>query len=340
MTAPRTGVVAGSQFRAHQTGAGHPEEPERSAIVEKVIQNWEGPALHPIHTRPATSAEILRIHDQKHLARIAATQYESRTRLDADTMASQASYATALEAAGGLLELVDAIDSGDIRNGFAFVRPPGHHATRTRSQGFCLFNNVAIAASHLRQKYDRIAILDFDVHHGNGTEEIFREDPHVFYASLHEAPWYPGTGAWTDIGTGAGAGYTANVPLLAGAGDPEARLAMNDLLLPILYAYAPQFVLVSAGFDGHHKDPLGNLEYSETGFHALLTQLRILAENTASGRLAAVLEGGYDAGALASCADASLAALTTSRLGERWKDTPRTDTLAMRETHQALGPLA
>ncbi len=340
MKHPSTGVVFGSQFQAHDTGLQHPENPARSAVLETAIEEWQGPSLERVPARAATLEEILRVHDLSHVEKIAATRSRPSTHLDPDTVAGRASDTTARQAAGGLLDLIEAVDNRSLRNGFAFVRPPGHHATRSVSQGFCLFNNVAIAAMHLLQKYDRIAIVDFDVHHGNGTEEIFAHHSQVFYASLHQSPWYPGTGAASDIGYGTGAGYTANVPLPAGAGDAEANLAMNDLLLPILYDFAPEFVLVSAGFDGHRRDPLGSLAYTEAGFHGWMGQLATLAEVTADGRIAAVLEGGYDPDALASSAQASLAALSSPERPKRWQEAPSALTLDLRKLHRAQGPLA
>lgn len=340
MRLPATGIVHGPQFRAHETGPNHPENPARSAALESVVNDWSGPALSLIESRQASETEILRVHDRAHLARIEATQSQAMTRMDPDTVASAESFQTARSASGGFLQLIDAIHDGAIRNGFALVRPPGHHATSSVPQGFCLFNHVAIAAMHLRQRYQRVAIVDFDVHHGNGTEEIFFEDPNVFYASLHESPWYPGTGAATDIGRGPGKGYTANLPLAAGAGDAEARVVCNDLLLPLLYAFEPEFVLVSAGFDGHRRDPLGNLMYTEAGFHDLMLQLRVLAEATAGGRLAAVLEGGYDLPALSGSLEASLTALTSHKAGSRWCSPPVPATMTLRALHQEQGPLA
>ncbi len=335
-----TAVLSDSRFRHHRPGGAHPESPERSAVIEAAVREWSGPALQQIAPRIATPREILRAHDAQHLAQIEATRLQAVTRLDADTVASESSYQTALEAVGGLIEVVDAVDNGAARNGFAFVRPPGHHANRSLSQGFCLFNNVAIAALHLRRKYDRIAIIDFDVHHGNGTEEIFYDDPHVLYASVHESPWYPGTGAANDIGHGKGRGYNINLPLVAGAGDAEAALLFNDLLLPALRAFSPEFVLVSAGFDGHQRDPLANLQFTETGYMNLMSQLQLVAQDTADGRIAAVLEGGYDLPALRSSAEACLTAFTSTIAAKPWQAPAQEVTGPLRALHRNAGPLA
>jgi len=335
-----TAVVSDSRFRHHQPGSRHPESPERSAVIEAAVREWSGPALEQIAPRMATPREILLAHDAQHLSQMEATRLQALTRIDADTIASEGSYRTALEAVGGLLEVVDAVDSGAARNGFAFVRPPGHHASRSVSQGFCLFNNVAIAALHLRRKYDRIAIIDFDVHHGNGTEEIFYEDPNVLYASIHESPWYPGTGAANDIGRGKGRGYNINLPLMAGAGDAEVALLFNDLLLPVLRAFSPEFLLVSAGFDGHHRDPLANLQFTETGYLDLMRQLQIVAKDTADGRIAAVLEGGYDLPSLRSSAEACLKAFTSTIAATPWQAPAHEATGPLRALHRNAGPLA
>ena len=340
MNRKSTAIVSGLQFGAHQPGPGHPESPERSAAVEAAVQDWAGPMLERLQPRTASPDEVLRVHDAAHLARISSTSDHERTRIDPDTSTSAASCTTALLAAGSLLELVDTIDRGEARNGFALVRPPGHHANRSIARGFCLFNNVAIAAMHLRQRYQRVAIIDFDVHHGNGTEEIFYADPQVLYASVHEAPWYPGTGAAADVGTDDGRGYNINLPLPAGAGDAEARLLFNDLLLPALYAFAPEFVLVSAGFDGHRLDPLANLQYTEAGYLDLTRQLRTLAETTADGRIAAVLEGGYHLSALRSSTEACLTALTMAESIAPWKDPLAEATKPLRDLHRDHGPLA
>ena len=335
-----TAVMSDSRFRHHQPGGAHPESPERSAVIEAAVREWSGPALQQIAPRIATPREILRAHDAQHLAQMEATRLQAVTRLDADTIASESSYQTALEAVGGLIEIVDAVDNGAARNGFAFVRPPGHHANRSLSQGFCLFNNVAISALHLRRKYDRIAIIDFDVHHGNGTEEIFYDDPHVLYASVHESPCYPGTGAANDIGRGKGRGYNINLPLMAGAGDAEAALLFNDLLLPALRAFSPEFVLVSAGFDGHKRDPLANLQFTETGYMNLMSQLQLVAQDTANGRIAAVLEGGYDLPALRSSAEACLTAFTSTIAAKPWQAPAQEITGPLRALHRNAGPLA
>lgn len=304
-------VTIDSRFREHDPGAGHPERPDRIAVLEDLLAGWNGPRLERVEPRLAAEEEIRAIHSAALLERIRATQGQRRCRIDADTATSERSYEIALLAAGGFLQLVESIACGAYRNGFAFVRPPGHHATATQAMGFCLFNNVAIAARYLRsvRGFERVAILDWDLHHGNGTEAIFYEDPGVLYVSLHQYPYYPGTGAASDLGRGAGAGFTVNVPFSTGAGDAAFLLAFEQIIEPILRQFAPQFLLISAGFDAHHRDPLGGLRVTETGFREMTRRLLAIAEETAAGRIAAVLEGGYDLGAIRHSTEAVLTTL-------------------------------
>jgi acetoin utilization deacetylase AcuC-like enzyme len=213
-----------------------------------------------------------------------------------DTPVSSHSFDTARLAAGGLLALLDEVMAGRLRNGFAMVRPPGHHAERDRAMGFCLFNNVAIGAAYLRARHglERVLVVDWDVHHGNGTQHSFARDPGVLYASTHRYPFYPGTGALDEIGQSEGAGFTLNIPFPGGFGDAEYLEAFRTVIEPIALQYAPQFVLISAGFDPHQRDPLGGMGVSEPGFAAMARSLIGVAEQVAGGRCVAVLEGGYD----------------------------------------------
>jgi acetoin utilization deacetylase AcuC-like enzyme len=305
-------VLVDPRFREHDPGAGHPERPDRVAVLEDLVDGWNGAALERIAPRAASDEEILAIHSGGLLETVRATQGR-RCRIDADTATSARSYEVALLAAGGLIELVDAVATRAYRNGFAFVRPPGHHATATQAMGFCFFNNAAVAAQHLRAKhgYQRVAIVDWDLHHGNGTEAIFYEDPGVLYVSLHQYPYYPGTGAASDVGRGAGAGFNVNVPFSAGVGDAGFLLAFEQVIEPVLRQYAPQFVLVSAGFDAHHRDPLGSLQVTEHGYREMARRLLALADEVAGGRFAAVLEGGYDLDAIRDSTEAVLSAMSS-----------------------------
>jgi acetoin utilization deacetylase AcuC-like enzyme len=307
----RSAILIDPRFRDHDPGPGHPERPDRLAVLEDMVHDWRGPALERVDARPASAEEILAAHDGGLLQRVRETQGKAHGFIDADTHTSARSYETALLAAGGVLELVDAVATRAYRNGFAFVRPPGHHATHEQPMGFCLFNNVAVAAQHLRRAHGltRIAIIDWDVHHGNGTEQIFYDDPGVLYVSLHQYPHYPGTGAATDIGCDAGLGYNVNVPFSAGVGDVGYQLAFHELIEPVLRQFEPEFVLVSAGFDCHRRDPLASMQVTEAGFLSMARRLIAVAEATADGRIAAVLEGGYDLDAIRSSTEVVLAEL-------------------------------
>jgi acetoin utilization deacetylase AcuC-like enzyme len=231
---------------------------------------------------------------------VAASANHFQVAFDLDTYASEASYRTALLASGSLLQLADAMVSGDINNGFALVRPPGHHAEANRAMGFCLFNNVAICARYLQHAHgmERILIVDWDVHHGNGTQNSFYPDRNVLFISLHQYPHYPGTGSHGESGCGDGAGYTVNIPLPAGMGDAEYTSAFTRIVDPVARQYAPQFILISAGFDCHVQDPLGGMQLTEAGFRAMTRILMRIARDYAAGRIAAVLEGGYSLQAL------------------------------------------
>jgi len=289
-----TGIVLDRRYMEHEPGAGHPERPERIGVLVREV--LERPGIVRVEPRPATAEEITLVHGEGHFERVARTSQISHFAFDADTPVSSRSFDTACLAAGGLLALLDEVMADRVDNGFAFVRPPGHHAERDRAMGFCLFNNVAIGAAYLRARHglERVLIVDWDVHHGNGTQHAFARDPGVLYASTHRYPFYPGTGALNEIGDRDGAGFTVNIPLPGGVGDAEYLEAFRTVLEPIAEQYAPELVLISAGFDPHRRDPLGGMEVSEQGFAALARSLVDVAERSAGGRCVAVLEGGYD----------------------------------------------
>ena len=251
----KTGIVIDERYTAHETGYGHPERPERISTLLEMVRSHPGPGLVRIDPRPATLEEIALNHDGAHIERVSATAGRASFAFDADTPTSPQSYETALLAAGGLVTLVEAVMEGVVDNGFALVRPPGHHAEHDRAMGFCLFNNVAVAARVLRQRYglERVLIMDWDLHHGNGTQHSFYDDPVVLYISTHQYPYYPGTGAADEIGREAGAGFTVNVPLRAGSGDSEFVEVFTHVVEPIARQFRPQFVLISAGFDCHRQ---------------------------------------------------------------------------------------
>ena len=292
-----TGLVLDDRMLAHDPGAGHPERPDRLRVLHDRWRDAGG--LTRIGARAATADEIARVHDPRHLERVAATAGRPRVVFDADTSTSARSFEAASLAAGGLVDLCQAVRAGEVRNGFAFVRPPGHHAEHARAMGFCLFNNVAVAAAALRAAGTaRICIIDWDLHHGNGTQHLFEDDPSVLYVSTHQYPCYPGTGAAEEVGRGPGAGRTLNLPFPPGFGDAEFARAFDEVILPIARQFAPDFVLVSAGFDCDRRDPLGGLEVSSAGFTMMAQACHRLADETANGRIVAVLEGGYDLDAI------------------------------------------
>ena len=228
-----------------------------------------------------------------------------------DTPISEDSYDAALAAAGGVLAAVDAVMEGRIRNAFCAVRPPGHHSLPNQAMGFCLFNNVAIAARYLQKKHGvaKVLIVDWDVHHGNGTQEVFYDDPTVLYFSVHRYPFYPMTGSKAERGAGDGLGFIINVPLPAGTGDAEYRKAFREILMPKAMDFDPDFVLVSAGFDAHEDDPLGGMEVSSEGFAEMSRLVKQIADRCCEGRLVSVLEGGYDLEGLADSVEAHLRVL-------------------------------
>lgn len=301
-------LITTPRFEEHVTPPGHPESPERADVFSAVADNWVRRGGRAIDPRPATRIELGRVHEAAYLRRIEETAGQS-VMLDADTFTSPESYEIALLAAGAAIQAADhALDHGD--PAFALVRPPGHHAERDRAMGFCLYNNVAVAAAHaLARGVGRVAIVDIDVHHGNGTQWMFYDDPRVLYVSTHQHPFYPGTGAADEVGADAGEGFTVNVPLEAGATDADYDLVHGDIVLPLLHRFAPGLTLISAGFDAHAHDPLASMRATTAGYASIVSGLRVIAER--HGALAMVTEGGYDLPSLAECLTASLAVLAS-----------------------------
>ncbi|MCK6556798.1 histone deacetylase [Candidatus Binatia bacterium] len=319
-----TGIVIDPRYREHDTGPGHPESAERIGVLLEAVSP-SAPGCVPVAARPATGDELALVHDGAYVERVAATAEHRWYAFDADTPTSPRSYEVSRLAAGGVLALVDAVMAGQVHNGFAFVRPPGHHAERDRAMGFCLFNNVAIAAEYLRRRHGlaRVLVVDWDLHHGNGTQHMFERDPGVLYVSLHQYPYYPGTGAADEVGFGDGEGRTVNVPLPAGCGDDEYREAFARIVEPVAQDFAPEFVLISAGFDAHGRDPLGGMEVTEAGYRSMTTSLLRVAGATARGRCVAVLEGGYDLGAVRACAQVVVRELRAEEPAPASEPTPR-----------------
>ena len=307
----RLGVVRHPIYQKHDPGYGHPESPARLVAIDRLL---DGPARRMVEfvkPRLAEKDEICTVHSEKYY-RMLEESAGKTIRLDGDTGASPHSFEAALMAAGGVIELVEACDQGGIEVGFAFVRPPGHHAEANRAMGFCLFNNVAVAAEYARRKlgYKRILIVDWDLHHGNGTQHAFYDDPNVLYFSTHQYPFFPGTGDLDETGQGAGEGYTVNVPLYPGHGDTEFAQIMVRLLCPITGEFKPELILVSAGFDIHFADPLGSQKVSPIGFAAIGRALDELADDHCRGKLVFVLEGGYNIGGQADSIQAMIRQLS------------------------------
>ena len=295
------GIVLDTVFTRHLTPAGHPERPERIASLVEAFEKWD--RLDELNRIPASTAQkewIEAVHSPEHLAQIRATSGREFSQLDADTSTSADSYEVALLAAGSAVGLVQELSQERIKGGFALMRPPGHHAESNRAMGFCLFNNVAVAAQWaIRQGLaQKVAIVDFDVHHGNGTQEIFYSRSDVLYLSTHQYPFYPGTGHFSETGVGPGQGFTANFPIPAGTGDHFYCALFRDLLLPIVRQFAPQLILVSAGYDAHRDDPLAGMNLSTQGFGELVNLLNDAAREVCGGRVVYLLEGGYDLTAL------------------------------------------
>ena len=317
---PRVVVVSsGPQGELHDTGRGHPERAERLRAVEAGIRSsGAAEALVPVPGRPARREELLRVHRADYLDSISGFVAAGGGAVDPDTRVSSGSWDAALLAAGAGLAAVEALDRGEGETAFVAVRPPGHHATADTAMGFCLVNNVAVMASALAERGERVLIVDWDVHHGNGTQDIFWDDPRVMYVSTHEWPLYPGTGRPQETGGPNARGLTINIPLPRGATGDVARLAFDALVEPAVEAFDPTWVLVSAGYDAHRADPLAGLEWSSGDFSDLTTTVARWAPRP--GRLVALLEGGYDLAALADSAGATVSALA----GGRYRPEPPT----------------
>jgi acetoin utilization deacetylase AcuC-like enzyme len=305
----KTGFHVDEHYLSHRTPQGHPERPARIEALFPLAENVAALGVTPVPSdRRATPAELTRVHPADYVEAIASVAGRDGVVLDADTFMSADSHDVALHAAGASLDLVDRVMAGELDNGFAAVRPPGHHAESDRAMGFCLFNNIAVAAAHAlaHHRLERVLIVDWDVHHGNGTQEIFWNDPRVLFVSLHQFPFYPGTGSAEETGGEAARGRTLNIPMAGGFGDAEYRAAFRRVVRPVADAFAPQLVLISAGFDAHADDPLGGMRVSEAGFDAMAADVLAVAEASAGGRCVAVLEGGYDTDALRACTETVL----------------------------------
>jgi len=329
-------VITDKRFLDHDPGAGHPESPARLDAVLADLARAPVAGVSIEAPRFATDEEIESVHPATYRAALAALAGR-RARLDPDTATSPGSWDAARLAAGAAVDAALATMNGRARNAFALVRPPGHHAEPDHAMGFCLLNNAAIAAEAARRAgAARVLIVDWDVHHGNGTQDIFAARDDVLYMSVHQFPFYPGTGAAREVGAGAGRGATVNCPLPGGQGDADYGAVFHDLFLPVARAFQPELVIVSAGFDAHARDPLADMRVSERGFAAMASLLAQLADEACGGRLALMLEGGYDLPALAASVRATLEVMTGRR--EEFPAGPGAATLeAIGEARAALG---
>ncbi|MCY1020507.1 histone deacetylase [Pyxidicoccus sp. MSG2] len=280
-------------FQRHEPGHGHPESPARLQRILGVLASAPVPGTVMASPRSATDAELASVHTPELLARLERLSGHE-AQIDPDTRVSPDSVDAARLAAGASVQAVEEVMKGRARNAFALVRPPGHHAEPDRAMGFCLFNNVAVAAEAGRRLgAERVLVLDWDVHHGNGTQAAFWGRRDVLYQSVHQYPYYPGTGAAPEVGVGEGEGYTVNIGLPGGNSDADYGMLFEELFLPVAEAYRPQLVLVSAGFDPHQHDPIGGMDLTERGFAAMCSAVKSLAERVCDGRLVLLLEGGY-----------------------------------------------
>lgn len=292
----RTGIVKDERFMNHDMGPHHPESPKRLEAIYNMLESpdMKGEFIE-VPERRSEREELLLVHSPDYIDKLAATDGKAHTYLDPDTQTSAGSYEAALLAAGGLCEAISMVHSGELNNAFALVRPPGHHAENARAMGFCLFNNVAIGARYSQEqlKLDRILIVDWDLHHGNGTQHSFEDDPSILYLSTHQYPYYPGSGAVNEAGTDRGEGFTVNIPLSTGYGDGEFIALFERILRPVALEFDPDIILVSAGFDIHMADPLGGMNVSPSGFAGLTRSIMDIADSCCNGKVVITLEGGY-----------------------------------------------
>jgi acetoin utilization deacetylase AcuC-like enzyme len=315
-----TAFITDPAFLRHHTPDGHPERVERlEAMLRIAERSKESGVTHLPATRRAAHDELLRVHSRPHIERVASTAAREYQMLDPDTFTSADSYDCALLAVGSALDAVDRVMGGELDNAFVAARPPGHHAETNRAMGFCLFNNIAVAAAHALAHHglERVMIIDWDVHHGNGTQEIFWNEQRVLFVSLHQYPFYPGTGAFEEVGGLDADGMTVNIPMAAGFGDEEWIAAFRRVVAPLGDQFRPQLVLLSAGFDAHANDPLGGMRVTEAGFAAMADDVLAIARTHAGGKLMAVLEGGYNLAALHASVETVVRRMKGDRAGAR-----------------------
>jgi len=293
----KLGIVLDKLYFDHDNGSGHPESQERLfAIVDMLRGTKLLDEVVRIEPRDATKEEITLVHEPRYFDLIYSTRGRRRVFLDADTSTCPVSFNAAIRAAGGMLSSIESVLNREVDMAFPIVRPPGHHAEKNRAMGFCLFNNVAVGAAYVNKFHgmERILIVDWDLHHGNGTQQMFYDSPQILYFSTHQYPYYPGTGGIEEIGTGNGTGFTINVPLSPGMGDKEYIRIFSHILRPVIGQYKPQLILVSAGFDTYFEDPLGGMKVTAKGFAQMTRFLMEMAEEHCEGKIILILEGGYN----------------------------------------------
>jgi acetoin utilization deacetylase AcuC-like enzyme len=295
----KTALIHHPIYQKHDTGIGHPETPKRYEVVMNALEGdkkfWE--SLTVIEAEKVSRGIIQACHTKQHFDRVEKAFEAGETYLDADTIISMHSFDAAIYAAGGACRAVDAVMNGESQNAFLAARPPGHHATGEHAMGFCLFNNVAVAARYAQNKYkeiERVAIVDWDVHHGNGTQGIFFDDPSVFFFSMHQYPWYPGTGSRGEIGYGRGKGFTLNAPVKAQTSAKEQKRMLEDSINDIRKNFKPDLIMISAGFDAHESDPLGQLKLEDEDFVSMTETMKQWADEAYAGKIVSCLEGGYN----------------------------------------------
>jgi acetoin utilization deacetylase AcuC-like enzyme len=324
-TMARTGLIRDDLFLEHITEDFHPEHPDRLRAIYSLLEDTQiRDQTTRLQPREATAEEIQLIHTESYYRKIESTRDCGHLQLDPDTHVSSQSYRAAKLAAGGLCVLIDAVCSGEMKNGFALVRPPGHHAEASRGMGFCIYNNVAIAARYAQHRglAEKVLIVDWDLHHGNGTQHTFESDPTILYFSSHQFPYYPGTGSPDEVGKGEGEGYTINVPLPRGLGDGDFIRIYEEVLEPIASQFRPDLVLVSAGFDTYCRDPLGGMGVTEEGFAEITRILMRIADTSCGGRIVLTLEGGYHLEGLARSVKRVIQALQGEGASSSSRHTP------------------
>jgi acetoin utilization deacetylase AcuC-like enzyme len=313
----KTAIVHHPIYEKHDTGPGHPETPERYRVVIDALEKDEALWNDVVKITPEKAPQglIQAAHTKDHFKRVEGAFANGLDRLDMDTTISMRSFDASLFAAGGAIAAVDAVMTAEARNAFVAVRPPGHHATAESTMGFCIFNNVAVAARYAQNKYkeiERVAIIDWDVHHGNGTQGIFYSDPRVYFFSMHQYPWYPGTGSRGETGQGRGLGSTLNVPVRAFTSASEQIATFDSAITEIASNMKPDIIFISAGFDAHLTDPLGQLQIEDQDFSAMTRTVMQWADEVCAGRLISCLEGGYNLETLGETVRSHVAALSTN----------------------------